>query len=181
MTLNDDPVIGMEVEVQPPDSERYRAVIPKSLISRIAIPSFQPGQVIAVRYDPRDPARVGLDDPPFPEPREEAEEEPEQEPAEATKARPQSASGFETTASAVLRLCVRSREPREKAVQIVFLVTGPGDRRYEHQKTAPMGAEPFCADFPGDFERAWATPGIYRYEVRIEGEIAEMGELELKR
>ncbi|HEX7184498.1 MAG TPA: DUF3592 domain-containing protein [Thermoanaerobaculia bacterium] len=191
MTLNDDPVIGMEVEVQPLEGERYRAVIPKSVISRIAIPRFQPGALIAVRYDPRDLSRVGLDDPPFPEPGEEPDEEPEQalveepeeEPAKEPEARPESASGsgFETTASAVLRLCARSREPREEKVQIVFLVTGPGNRRYEHQKIAPMGAEPFCADFPGGFEGAWATPGIYRYEIRIEGEIAEMGELELKR
>ena len=191
MSLNDDPVIGMEVEVQPLEGERYRAVIPKSVISRIAIPRFQPGEVIAVRYDPRDPARVGLDASPFPEPREEPEEEPEQalveepeeEPAEAPEARSEiaSGSGFETTASAVLRLCARSREPREEKVQIVFLVTGPGNRRYEHQKIAPIGSEPFCADFPGGFEGAWVTPGLYRYEIRIEGEIAEMGELELKR
>lgn len=199
MTLNDDPVIGMEVEVRPLDGERYRAIVPKSVVSRIAIPRFQPGEVIAVRYDLRDPTRVGLDDPPFPElrgepeeeperaPEEEAEEEPvdppEEEPAEAPRARLEtvSASGFEVSASFGLRLCARSREPRAEKVQVVFLVTGPGDRRYEHQKIAPMGDEPFCADFPGGFEGAWATPGIYRYEIRIEGEVVEMGELELKR
>lgn len=64
ITLNDDPVIGMEVEVRPEEGESFRAVIPKSRISRIAIPQFQPGKEIAVRYDPRDPSQVALDDPP---------------------------------------------------------------------------------------------------------------------
>jgi hypothetical protein len=64
ITLNDDPVIGMEVEVRPEEGDPFRAVIPKSRISRIAIPQFQPGEEIAVRYDPRDPSQVALDDPP---------------------------------------------------------------------------------------------------------------------
>jgi hypothetical protein len=64
ITLNDDPVIGMEVEVQPEEGDPFRAVIPKSRISRIAIPQFQPGKEIAVRYDPRDSSQVALDDPP---------------------------------------------------------------------------------------------------------------------
>ena len=64
ITLNDDPVIGMEVEVRPEEGDSFRAVIPKSLTSRIAIPQFQPGKEIAVRYDPQDRSLVALDDPP---------------------------------------------------------------------------------------------------------------------
>ena len=64
ITLNDDPVIGMEVEVRPEEGDPFRAVIPKSLISRIAIPQFQPGKEIAVRFDPQDTSQVALDDPP---------------------------------------------------------------------------------------------------------------------
>lgn len=64
ITLNDDPVIGMEVEVRPEEGEPFRAVIQKSRISRIAIPQFQPGEEIAVRYDPWDSSQVALDDPP---------------------------------------------------------------------------------------------------------------------
>lgn len=64
ITLNDDPVIGMEVEVRPEEGDPFRAVIPKSRISRIAIPQFQPGKEIAVRYDPQDRSQVALDDPP---------------------------------------------------------------------------------------------------------------------
>jgi len=64
ITLNDDPVIGMEVEVRPEEGDPFRAVIPKSRISRVAIPQFQPGEEIAVRYDPRDLSQVALDDPP---------------------------------------------------------------------------------------------------------------------
>ena len=62
MTVNDDPVIGMEVEVRPEEGDAWTATIPKSLVSRIDIPRFQPGQTIAVRFDPQDRSRVGLDE-----------------------------------------------------------------------------------------------------------------------
>jgi hypothetical protein len=61
MTVNQDPVIGLEVEVRPADRPPYRATIAKSLISRLDIPQFQPGKVIQVRFDPREPARVAID------------------------------------------------------------------------------------------------------------------------
>jgi hypothetical protein len=69
ITVNDDPVVGMEVEVRPsPPTEGapFRAVIPKSRISRLEVPRVQPGETVAVRYDPNNPSRVALDDPPFP-------------------------------------------------------------------------------------------------------------------
>lgn len=61
ITVNEDPVIGMRVEVSPPDGPAYSATIPKSLISRLDIPRFQPGATVSVRIDPRDPDRVALD------------------------------------------------------------------------------------------------------------------------
>lgn len=66
VTVNDDPVIGMEVEVRPADGDPFEAVIPKTWISRLDIPQFQPGQILAVRYDPDNPTRVAVDNPPFP-------------------------------------------------------------------------------------------------------------------
>lgn len=62
ITVNDDPVIGMEVEVRPVEGEPWNATIPKSLISRLDIPRFQPGQHVHVRFDPQDRSRVGLDE-----------------------------------------------------------------------------------------------------------------------
>lgn len=62
ITVNDDPVIGMEVQVYPAEGESWRATIPKSLISRLDIPQFQPGQTVQVRFDPQDRSRVGLDE-----------------------------------------------------------------------------------------------------------------------
>lgn len=61
ITVNDDPVIGMEVQVYPAEGKPWRAKIDKSLISRLDIPRFQPGQTIPVRYDPQNPSRVALD------------------------------------------------------------------------------------------------------------------------
>jgi hypothetical protein len=61
ITVNDDPVIGMRVEIVRPDGTVYSARIAKSLISRLDIPRFQPGATVSVRIDPRNPDRVALD------------------------------------------------------------------------------------------------------------------------
>jgi hypothetical protein len=61
ITVNDDPVIGMRVEIDRTDGSAYPAVIPKSLISRLDVPRFQPGATVQVRVDPQDPAKVALD------------------------------------------------------------------------------------------------------------------------
>src|SRR5579864_5738221 len=61
LTVNDDPVITLGVEVRPADRPAYRATIKRLLVSRLEIPQFQPGRVIPVRFDPRDPTRVSFD------------------------------------------------------------------------------------------------------------------------
>ena len=61
MTVNDDPVIGLRVEVSRADGSVYAATIAKSLVSRIHIPQFQPGSIVPVRIDPQDAANVALD------------------------------------------------------------------------------------------------------------------------
>jgi hypothetical protein len=61
ITVNEDPVIGLEVEVARRDGSVYTATIPKSLISRLDIPQFQPGRTVSVRIDPQDPSLVALD------------------------------------------------------------------------------------------------------------------------
>lgn len=60
-TINDDPVIGMRVRVQPPDRPDFEATIQKTTVSRIAVAQFQPGAVIPVRFDPSNPALVAVD------------------------------------------------------------------------------------------------------------------------
>jgi PDZ domain len=61
LTVNDDPVITLDVEVRPADRPPYHATIKRLLVSRLEIPQFQPGRVIPVRFDPRDPSRVSFD------------------------------------------------------------------------------------------------------------------------
>jgi hypothetical protein len=61
ITVNDDPVIAMRVEVTRPDGSVYSATIPKSLISRLDIPRFQPGSTVPVRIDPNDPLHMAVD------------------------------------------------------------------------------------------------------------------------
>jgi hypothetical protein len=62
ITVNEDPVIGLDVEVSRAGGASYKATIPKSLISRIDIPQFQPGQTVSVRVDPQNPTSVALDE-----------------------------------------------------------------------------------------------------------------------
>jgi hypothetical protein len=61
MTVNNDPVIGLRVEVTPDGRPPYVATIKKALISRLDVPRFQPEGVIPVRVDPRDPQHVAID------------------------------------------------------------------------------------------------------------------------
>jgi hypothetical protein len=61
ITVNEDPVIGLEVEIAREDGSVYTATIPKSLISRLDVPQFQPGLPVSVRIDPQDPAKVAID------------------------------------------------------------------------------------------------------------------------
>jgi hypothetical protein len=60
-TINEDPVIGMKVRVQPADGQPFEAVIKHTEVSRLSVPQFQPGQVIPVRYDPKDISQVAFD------------------------------------------------------------------------------------------------------------------------
>jgi len=60
MSLNNDPVVWFLLEVHPPDGPPFQAKT-KAPISRLDVPQFQPGATVAVRYDPKDPSRVGLD------------------------------------------------------------------------------------------------------------------------
>jgi hypothetical protein len=61
ITVNENPVIGIRAEVTRADGTTYTATIPKSLISRLDIPRFQPGAVVDVRIDPQDSSKVALD------------------------------------------------------------------------------------------------------------------------
>jgi hypothetical protein len=61
-TVNDNPAIGMHVQVQPTDRPAFQATVPRVVISRIALAQYQPGQVIQVRFDPANPAEVAVDD-----------------------------------------------------------------------------------------------------------------------
>jgi hypothetical protein len=61
MTVNDDPVIGLRVEVMRDGHPPYVATIQKALISRLDVPAFQPEKVIPIRVDPEDPQHVAID------------------------------------------------------------------------------------------------------------------------
>jgi hypothetical protein len=58
MTVNEIyPVIKFTLEVRPPEGQPFRAES-KELINRMDIPTFQPGAVVPVLYDPKNPSSV---------------------------------------------------------------------------------------------------------------------------
>lgn len=60
MTINNDPVVDLVLEVRRRDQSSYQART-RTPISRLDVPRFQPGAVVPVRVDPRDPDRVAVD------------------------------------------------------------------------------------------------------------------------
>ena len=60
ITVNEDPVVGFLLDVRPSGKPAYQAET-KLRISRVDIPRVQPGTVVAVRIDPKDPKHIALD------------------------------------------------------------------------------------------------------------------------
>jgi hypothetical protein len=60
MTVNDDPVAWLDLEVRPENESAFQART-KCLIPRLDVPQFQPGCTVPVRYDPADHTRVAVD------------------------------------------------------------------------------------------------------------------------
>ncbi len=58
--VNNNPQIGMQLEVRPPNGVPYQAQI-KAIIPLVNIPQFQPGAVVPVKIHPTDPSKVALD------------------------------------------------------------------------------------------------------------------------
>ncbi len=60
MTVNEIyPVVKLVLEVRPPEGQPFR-VETKELINRFEIPTFQPGAVLPVLYDPKNPKKVAV-------------------------------------------------------------------------------------------------------------------------
>ena len=58
--VNDNPVVGFLLEVHADGLAPYEAET-KALISILSIPQIQPGAILPVKYDPKDPSRIALD------------------------------------------------------------------------------------------------------------------------
>jgi hypothetical protein len=60
--VNDRPTITMELDVELPGRDRYRAQA-RQTVGRLVIGRLQPGAAIPVRVDPNDAANVTVDEP----------------------------------------------------------------------------------------------------------------------
>ncbi len=58
-TVNDNPLVGLLLQVQPAGRPAYQ-VQTTHLISRLQIPQFQPGRMLAVKIDPQNPQKVAI-------------------------------------------------------------------------------------------------------------------------
>lgn len=59
--INDNPIVRLVVEVRPADRQPYQATVDRLVVTWLQAFQVQPGKIIAVRYDPRDPSHVGVD------------------------------------------------------------------------------------------------------------------------
>lgn len=57
--VNENPVVGFELEIHVEGLPAWKAET-KALVSILAIPRIQPGEVLDVFYDPADPTRVAI-------------------------------------------------------------------------------------------------------------------------
>ena len=60
-TINDDPVVRLLLEVEPPNQPSFQAETER-LISRLEIAQVQPGAIVRVKYDPASRAVALLDE-----------------------------------------------------------------------------------------------------------------------
>lgn len=61
MVMNEtNPQVGLLLEVQPANRPAFQAET-KMFISMIQVPQFQPGAVLGVKYDPKDPRKVAVE------------------------------------------------------------------------------------------------------------------------
>jgi hypothetical protein len=60
-SINGYNIVRLAVEVRPADRQPYQATVGRLVISCLQAFQYQPGKIIAVRYDPRDPSRVAVD------------------------------------------------------------------------------------------------------------------------
>lgn len=60
MKINDNPRVQLTLMVHPPGGTPYQAVTTLT-ISMLAIPRFQPGAWIPVKYDPANPTNVAVE------------------------------------------------------------------------------------------------------------------------
>jgi len=58
--VNHDPVVGFLLEIHAEGMAPYKAET-QELISILWIPQIQPGALLPVKYDPKDPSRIALD------------------------------------------------------------------------------------------------------------------------
>lgn len=59
-TINNDPVVEFVLRVLPSEGATFEAHS-KALVSRLDVPSVQPGRVVPVKYDRHDASRVAID------------------------------------------------------------------------------------------------------------------------
>jgi len=60
VTVNNQPFVSFELEIHDGSKKPYTTTL-STIISRLAVPQFQPGMKVAVKIDPEDPMNVMLD------------------------------------------------------------------------------------------------------------------------
>lgn len=64
VTVNDQPFVDLTLEIYDGDKKPYQAKI-QTILSRLAIPQFQPGNMLRVKIDKKNPQNVVIDTRPY--------------------------------------------------------------------------------------------------------------------
>jgi uncharacterized membrane protein len=59
--INNQPQVQLTLQVQATEMKVYRAKV-KMVVNQVYLSEFQPGHILQVHYDPKDPSRVAVDE-----------------------------------------------------------------------------------------------------------------------
>lgn len=131
MTINDQPVVNLKLRIYDGNKPPYEVSF-DTVISRLAVPQFQPGVRIPVKIDPLDPNKVVIDS-------ERTPEKPvygnvgDDEDMKRIKTK-----GKKGTAKIITVEDTGKSKDFNTVVKMILEVTGPDIKKYSFEKEVPV-------------------------------------------
>jgi hypothetical protein len=131
MTVNDQPVVNLKLRIYDGNKPPYEVSF-DTVISRLAVPQFQPGVKIPVKIDPLDPNKVIID----------SEREPEKpvygNVHDVEEMKRIKTKGKKGTAKIITVEDTGKSKDFNTVVKMILEVTGPDIKKYSFEKEVPV-------------------------------------------